>query len=86
MESLSTVTEILSQLKELTEGMVSICQDVDALKFVNSFQHDNTQRPGGPGAVDNGSEESVLLSNHPMSDNDDNDESTSQVHVVPVSE
>ena len=67
MESLSTVTEILSQLKELTEGMVSIRQDIDALKLASSFQRNNTQRPGGPGAVDNASEESVPLSNQPSS-------------------
>ena len=60
MESLSTVTEIQSQLKELTEGMASIHQDVDALKLASSFQCDNTQRPGGPGAVDNASEEMFM--------------------------
>lgn len=32
MESLATASEILSQLKQLTDGMASIRQDVDALK------------------------------------------------------
>ena len=32
MESLTTVSETLSQFKQLTDGMAVICQDVNKLK------------------------------------------------------
>ena len=41
MQSLTPVSEILAQLKELADGMASICQDVDTLKQVSSLQGGN---------------------------------------------
>ena len=41
MESLTAVSEILSQLRQLTDGMTLICQDVNALK------HGSTTHFGG---------------------------------------
>ena len=40
MDTLTTASEILSQLKQLTDGMASIHQDVDMLKRESTFQRD----------------------------------------------
>ena len=61
MESQSIVAEILSQLKELTEDVTSMSQDVDALKHVSLLQHDNMDG-SGTGAVDNMTGEPVPYS------------------------
>jgi len=42
MQSLTTASEILAQLKELADGMASIHQDVDTLKQASSLQGGNT--------------------------------------------
>ena len=41
MQSLTTASEILAQLKELADGMVSIRQDVNTLKQASSLQGGN---------------------------------------------
>ena len=46
MDSLTTASEILAQLKQLSDGMASIRQDVDALKHASSLQGDDPTTPG----------------------------------------
>ena len=60
MDSLAAASEILTQLKQLTDGMASIRQDVDALKRESSHQ----RRPPGEEADrdgDNTTDESAQL-------------------------
>jgi len=53
MESLATASEILSQLKQLTDGMAPIRQDVDALKHQSTLQHTPSSAVDDDGAADN---------------------------------
>jgi len=46
MESLTTASEILTQLKQLSNGMALMRQDVDILKHASSLQGDNLTDPG----------------------------------------
>ena len=51
MESSTAANEILSQLKQLTDGMASIRQDVDALKHGSTPQC-NPSLEAGDGTLD----------------------------------
>jgi len=46
MQSLTTTSEILAQLKDLADGMASMHQDVDTLKQASSVQGGNSTTPG----------------------------------------
>ena len=46
MESLSTVGEILLQLKQLLNGMASVCEDINVLKRKSSLQHNDSECQG----------------------------------------
>ena len=67
MDSLATASEILTQLKHLTDGMALMHQDVDTLKHASSLQHDSSTNPG-VGNVDNTTSELVLLPHTPSDD------------------
>jgi len=43
MEVLATASEILAQLKQLTDGMAAIRHDVDALKRERLLQHNTSE-------------------------------------------
>jgi len=57
MDSLAAASEILTQLKQLTDGMASIRQDVDALKLESSHQ----RRPPGEEADNDGDDTTAQL-------------------------
>ena len=52
MDSLSAASQILSQMKEFSEGMTLLRQDVDRLMRASSLQRDQSTNPGS-GAADN---------------------------------
>ena len=57
-DTLATASEILSQLKQLTDGMASIRQDVDALKRESTSQCDPSREADDDGTVDEMGEDS----------------------------
>ena len=69
MESLNAASEILTQLKQLTDGMASIRQDVNTLKCESTLQC-NTSREGvDNGEVDETADESAPLPTRPLTNN-----------------
>ena len=58
MDSLSAASQILSQMKEFSEGMTLLRQDVDRLMRASSLQRDQSTNPGS-GAADNMTSELV---------------------------
>ena len=58
MDSLSAASHILSQMKEFSEGMTLLRQDVDRLMRASSLQRDQSTNPGS-GAADNMTSELV---------------------------
>ena len=62
MESLSAASEILSQLKQLTDGMASIRQDVDALKRESTSQRNFPKEADDDGTADETGEDPVTHS------------------------
>ena len=58
MDSLSAASQILSQMKEFSEGMTLLRQDVDRLMRASSLQHDQSTNPGS-GTADNMTSELV---------------------------
>ena len=66
MESLTTASEILAQLKQLTDGMASMRQDVDALKRASSLQRDASEEVVDNGDVNDTADESASLPSQPL--------------------
>ena len=99
MES-SAVSEIMSQLQLLTDGMVSIHQDVDMLKRANLIQRNTSEEVVDTGIADEMADESIPLSNQLLSHQHsswaeemdirdpqlDDDNPMSEINVVPVTE
>ena len=68
----ATVSEIMSQLKLLTDGMALIHQDVDGLKHANSFQPNNFEEPVDTEAMDETADDSVPPPNQLLTSNNSN--------------
>ena len=65
MESLTTASDILSQLKQLTEGMASIRRDVDMLKRESLLHRVTTDEFTGNEDMDETADNSALRSDQP---------------------
>ena len=64
MESLTTASDILAQLKQLTKGMALIRQDVGMLKC-ESLLHRTTDEIAGNGDADETADDSAPCSEQP---------------------
>ena len=67
MESLTTASDILAQLKELTKGMTLICRDMDALKLASLLQPNNNTAGPSTEIVDKTASELVPHTSTPSS-------------------
>jgi len=66
MESLTTASEILSQLRQLTDGMALICQDVNALKRGGMTQCNPSLEADDDGMLDKTADDSPQLTSQPF--------------------
>ena len=69
MESLNTASEILSQLMQLTDGMVLICQDVNVLKCWGTTQCNPSLEANDNGMLDKKADDSPQLTSWPFENN-----------------
>ena len=65
----ATVSEIMSQLKLMTDGIALICQDVDRLKRASLFQPNNSEEPVDTRAADETADDSVPPPNQLLTSN-----------------
>ena len=68
----ATVSEIMSQLKLLLDGVALICQNVDGLKHASSFQPNNFEEPVDTGTTDENADDSVLPPNQLLTSSNSN--------------
>ena len=69
MESLTTVSEIMSQLKLLTDGMAAIRQDVDGLKRASLLQPPTSSEVVDGGSADETADDSAPHPHQPLASN-----------------
>ena len=65
MESLTTASEILSQLRQLTDRMALICQDVNVLKCGSMNQCNRSLEADDNGMLDEMADDSPRLTSQP---------------------